>query len=157
MAAIIGLTCLVIGYFFLASKGIVSAPGVGSKPAASAPAVAVGGLPAGTKNCTTGDATSRAHCKLAKAYAFQKLNGDVKQFDCLDNLWYGESGWSDTIVNSSSQAYGIPQILPEVHGHPVAMGDWKAQVDWGLNYISKRYKTACAAWSFWLGKNPHWY
>ena len=39
--------------------------------------------------------------------------------------------------------------------------DWPTnpatQIQWGLDYIKRRYGTPCAAWSFWQAHNPHWY
>ena len=55
----------------------------------------------------------------------------------LIKLWNQESGWSAYAVNPSSGAYGIPQSLG--HGHPYNLGDYKAQIEWGINYIAGRY------------------
>lgn len=90
-------------------------------------------------------------CKSAKLYAKQVLTarGQGGDFNCLDELWVHESQWSAWALNTNSDAYGIAQILPDDHGTPVAIGDWKGQVDWGLRYIWKRYKTPCNAWKFW--------
>lgn len=79
------------------------------------------------------------------------------QWDALKKLWTGESGWNANAVNPSSGAYGIPQILPSAHGRPVALGDYRGQVDWGLRYIRNRYGSPSAAWAFWNAQNPHWY
>lgn len=37
------------------------------------------------------------------------------------------------VINASSGAYGIPQALG--HGHVFDLGDARAQIAWGLNYI----------------------
>jgi hypothetical protein len=60
-------------------------------------------------------------------------------------LWNRESGWNPYAVNPSSGAYGIPQSLG--HGHPYNLGDYKAQIIWGLNYIAGRYGSPGAAWA----------
>ncbi|MCX6397913.1 MAG: lytic transglycosylase domain-containing protein [Propionibacteriales bacterium] len=79
------------------------------------------------------------------------------EFDCLDNLWTGESNWNVRADNPSSSAYGIPQALP---GSKMATAgsDWRSnpetQIRWGLGYIANRYDTACSAWSF---KRSHGY
>ena len=74
---------------------------------------------------------------------------------CLDELWQRESSWQTrkrpwTAVNRSSGAYGIPQALP-AKKMSSAGADWKynpkTQIDWGLNYIKKRYGNACNALS----------
>src|SRR5262249_42098448 len=64
-----------------------------------------------------------------------------------------ESGWSPYAVNPSSGAYGIPQSLG--HGHPFNLGDARAQIAWGLNYIRGRYGTPAAAWAHEVANN--WY
>lgn len=60
-------------------------------------------------------------------------------------LWTRESGWNPYAVNPSSGAYGIPQALG--HGHPYNLGDAKAQIAWGENYIKQRYGNPAAAWA----------
>lgn len=87
----------------------------------------------------------------ARAYALAQVGS--AQFACLSPLWERESGWNAYAVNSSSGAYGIPQALG--HGHPYALGDYRAQIDWGLNYIRNRYGSPCGAWSFW--QSHRWY
>jgi len=82
------------------------------------------------------------------------------EFQCLVQLWTGESGWNPLATNSSSGAYGIAQALPAdkmaVYGE-----DWKTnpktQLAFGIDYIAGRYGTPCAAWGFWNSNNPHWY
>ena len=82
------------------------------------------------------------------------------QYNCLVNLWTGESGWRYTAENPSSGAYGIPQSLP---GRKMAqMGsDWRTnpltQIKWGLWYIEMSYGNPCNAWSTWQARSPHWY
>ena len=72
------------------------------------------------------------------------------QFSCLQPLWAGESGWSVTVSNPSTGAYGIPQALP---GSKMASAgpDWQTnaatQIRWGLGYIKNTYGSPCAAWS----------
>lgn len=90
--------------------------------------------------------------KYAKSYG----NYDTTQMNCLINLWNKESGWNPNDVNKSSGACGIPQAYPckkikQVEGS----NDWKAQIRWGIKYISYRYKTPCGAWSYWA--KHHWY
>lgn len=82
----------------------------------------------------------------------------TSQFSCVDNIWEHESRWNVHADNPYSSAYGIPQALP---GSKMASAgpDWQdnaeTQIRWGLEYIAKRYGTACAAWSF---KQSHgWY
>jgi hypothetical protein len=74
-------------------------------------------------------------------------------FPALLSLWNQESGWNAYAVNPSSGAYGIPQSLG--HGHPYNLGDYKAQVLWGINYIAGRYGSSQAAWAHEVAFN--WY
>jgi hypothetical protein len=79
-------------------------------------------------------------------------------FPALLSLWNQESGWNAYAVNPSSGAYGIPQSLG--HGHPYNLGDYKAQIAWGLNYIAGRYGNSQAAWAHeqafnWYGSGFH--
>jgi hypothetical protein len=67
------------------------------------------------------------------------------EFGPLVALWNQESGWNSYAVNPSSGAYGIPQALPAAWGHPYNLGDYKAQIIWGLNYIRNRYGSPGAA------------
>jgi hypothetical protein len=68
-------------------------------------------------------------------------------------LWNQESGWNPWAVNPSSGAYGIPQSLG--HGHPYDLGDYVAQIQWGLAYIRDRYGSPAAAEGHELAFN--WY
>ena len=82
------------------------------------------------------------------------------QYNCLVNLWTGESDWRWWAENPSSGAYGIPQSLPA--RKMAQMGaDYRTnpitQMKWGLWYIKMSYGTPCNAWSFWQSKSPHWY
>ena len=82
------------------------------------------------------------------------------QFNCLVNLWNGESGWRWNAENPSSGAYGIPQSLPaskmatfgaDYRTNPIT------QMKWGIWYIEQVYGSPCNAWSTWLSRSPHWY
>lgn len=82
------------------------------------------------------------------------------QWRCLERLWTGESNWNHNAHNRSSGAHGIVQSLPASkmasHGADYLTNP-RTQIAWGLDYISARYKTPCAALSFWNSKLPHWY
>ena len=81
-----------------------------------------------------------------------------RQWDCLNNLWQKESGWSTRSTNSSGSAWGIPQALPGSKMRSAGK-DWRTnpatQIAGGIGYIDNRYGTACKAWSHWQQHN--WY
>jgi hypothetical protein len=116
------------------------------------------------------------HAALYRACARQKLTATVEQaappeyqsnatyqpdaapdvpqqFDCLDNLWENESGWSPTAQNAGSTAYGIAQTWTLMG--VAKTSDPDQQIDAGLAYVAKRYGTPCDAWAFW--QEHHWY
>lgn len=116
-------------------------------------------------------AARKAAAKKAKALAHAQKNPKAVaqslladygfgsgQWQCLETLWNGESGWNYTAANASSGAYGIPQALP---GSKMSSegADWATnpvtQIRWGLGYIADRYGTPCGAWSFKQGHG--WY
>jgi len=80
------------------------------------------------------------------------------QWDCLNNLWQKESGWSTRSSNSSGSAWGIPQALPGSKMRSAGT-DWRTnpvtQIKWGIGYIDNRYGSACKAWGHWQSQN--WY
>jgi hypothetical protein len=93
---------------------------------------------------------------IAQQYAASLLSSygwGRTQFGPLLALWNQESGWNAYATNASSGAYGIPQSLG--HGHPYNLGDYKAQIIWGLNYIRGRYGSPAAAWGHEVANN--WY
>jgi hypothetical protein len=104
-----------------------------------------------------GDSGARTRsAAVAQAYARSLLSQygwAASQMSSLIPLWNQESGWNAYAVNASSGAYGIPQSLG--HGHPYALGDYKNQIIWGLNYIRGRYGSPAAAEAHELAFN--WY
>lgn len=99
----------------------------------------------------------------AQAYASSRLAAfgwGQDQMGCLIKLWNHESGWRADAFNSSSGAYGIPQSLP-ASKMSSAGSDWmtnqNTQVDWGLDYINRKYGSPCAAWNFEMSHDPNWY
>ncbi len=81
--------------------------------------------------------------KLAKKYAFMKVKQvgwNDREWKALLTLWTKESRWDYTADNPKSSAYGIPQMLNMPEDTPLTK-----QVDLGLKYIKKRYKTPTLA------------
>src|SRR5262249_8288294 len=104
----------------------------------------------------TAHAARTGSAAVAQRYAASLLSGygwPGGEMGPLINLWNQESGWNAWAVNPSSGAYGIPQSLG--HGHPYNLGDYKAQIIWGLNYIRSGYGSPAAAWAH--GRAFHWY
>ncbi len=81
--------------------------------------------------------------KFAKKYAFikvEQIGWNEKEWEALLVLWTKESRWDYTANNPKSTAYGIPQMLNMPEDTPLTK-----QVDLGLKYIKKRYKTPTLA------------
>ena len=73
--------------------------------------------------------------------------GPAAEATCLDELWTRNpaGGWSPTVTNPGSGAYGIPQALP-ASKMASAGADWQTnpatQIRWGLGYIRGTYGDA---------------
>lgn len=81
--------------------------------------------------------------KFAKRYAQAKIKQvgwNDKEWKALLTLWTRESRWDYTADNPKSTAYGIPQMLNMPEDTPLIK-----QVDLGVKYIQKRYKTPTLA------------
>ena len=90
---------------------------------------------------------------LAKRYAKMKIRQigwNDREWKSLLTLWSKESRWDYTADNPKSTAYGIPQILGMSEDTTPTQ-----QVDLGLKYIKKRYKTPTLALQHHLRKG--WY
>lgn len=121
---------------------------------------------------------------LGQQIAANRYGWTGSQWDCLYNLWQGESGWSQTsdtrasgldAPDASVFAYGIPQARghgPDVDGvtapypssfmaaNPASLGgssDPRTQVRWGLAYIRSTYGSPCAALAFKQAHNDKGY
>ena len=91
----------------------------------------------------------------ARAYVRGRLG--TAGYNCIDQIWTRESKWNP-LAGNTSRAYGIPQAYP---GSKMASfgSNWRTspltQVKWGIWYVTDRYGSACAAWSFW--QSHGWY
>lgn len=100
--------------------------------------------------------------EAAKEYAKSQLSthgwDTPNQWQCLLELWTGESNWRPNAYNKQPvyqngkrlHAGGIPQILGLDPDFSV-----EVQVARGFKYIASRYDTPCHANSFWDRNN--WY
>lgn len=78
------------------------------------------------------------------AYALEKLDNDIIQYDCILKLYQQESGWNPLAVNGNH--YGIPQG----HSRWLKGKNYKVQIDWGIKYINHRYHgNTCKAYKHW--------
>jgi len=95
--------------------------------------------------------------KLAAEYGW----GTGLEWQALEELWTRESSWNNKAINYTSGAYGIPQALPASklpkagQPPPVGTSDPTAQITWGLNYISSRYRSPIFALAH--HKTYNWY
>ena len=100
--------------------------------------------------------------KECKQYAYnqviKKYHWSIRDYNDLVKLWNKESGWNAKAYNKRSKACGIPQALPckkmKKYGKDYRT-NCKVQINWGLQYIKKRYKTPTKAWKHF--KKKHWY
>jgi len=81
------------------------------------------------------------------------------QWYALERLFTRESGWNHLAANPVSTARGIPQKMMSVHyganwRTSEAAAHWisdpAAQINWGLDYIARRYGNPVGAWRFFL-------
>lgn len=75
-----------------------------------------------------------------------------QHWPALQALWTRESNWNPAARNRSSGACGIPQALP---CSKIPDMSPQGQIEWGLQYIQRRYGNPTNAWRFWLQNN--WY
>lgn len=78
----------------------------------------------------------------------------VKHIEALTNIVFHESSFDPNATNPSSGACGLFQAYP-CQKMQCSMGDYECQINWGLNYIAKRYTDPSNAWEFW--KQNGWY
>ena len=81
-----------------------------------------------------------------------------EQYACLDRIFWNESRWNPSSVNTENGACGLGQASPCTKLSEI-VPDWpwnpRAQVAWFLDYINRRYGSPCGAWAFWQQNN--WY
>lgn len=77
---------------------------------------------------------------------FMDTQGDSgwewEDWEALVELWDRESNWRTRAANPNSTARGIPQAMMSLNPD-IATNEWisdpQAQIDWGMDYITKRY------------------
>lgn len=84
---------------------------------------------------------------------FAQYGFSDEDLPALITLWDKESEWDPNAANPHSSARGIAQKMTSIHGdiEPTAEG----QIQWGLDYIKRRYGSPRNALAFHLRNN--WY
>jgi len=98
--------------------------------------------------------TAAQNKALGQRMAAQYGWGSGEQWTALNNIVMGESGWSDTIKNPTSNASGIAQNI-NGFGPGYQEGNAPQQIAWLLQYIKDRYGDPITAWQFHLAHG--WY
>lgn len=101
-----------------------------------------------------GGAPADGSVGASQEYARQKLAAaglGGADFEALKQLWQKESGWNPNALNRSSGAHGITQMMP-MHGRREGA---QSQIDWGIDYILRRYGSPSRAWQH--SQQTNWY
>jgi hypothetical protein len=80
--------------------------------------------------------------RLLAMQIFMERDMDLDELLPLDVLWERESNWRTQAANPNSTARGIPQAMASLNPEtwdPSWMFDPRKQIEWGLDYIAKRY------------------
>jgi len=92
------------------------------------------------------------HLSTPKHFArvmYIRQGATVKQWQCLNTLWYMESRWNFQARNPWGGAFGIPQALPASKMLVIGKDyryNWQTQIRWGLLYIKHHWNnSACNA------------
>lgn len=102
---------------------------------------------------------SKATCKkYAYNQVIKKYHWNINDYKNLVKVFNYESGWNAKAYNKRTGACGIPQAKPcskmRSYGKDYRT-NCKVQINWGLNYIKKRYKNPTKAWKH--IKKTGWY
>ena len=102
-----------------------------------------------------------AEAATCQAYAKQRCSDygwSDEDFYNLVVLWEKESHWNMYAQNRYSGAYGIPQALPASKMASEGsdyLTNYETQINWGLNYIQRRYGNPTKALSH--SNSTGWY
>lgn len=80
--------------------------------------------------------------RLLAMQMFMDRGMDMNELGALYELWERESGWDARAENPRSTARGIPQAMASLYPE-TRERSWlfnpREQIEWGLDYIDKRY------------------
>ena len=102
---------------------------------------------------------SKNTCKqYARDLVIKKYHWTVNDYNNLVKLWNKESGWNAKAYNRRSGSCGIAQATPckkmKKYGRDYKT-NCKVQINWGLDYIKKKYKNPTKAWKHF--EQRRWY
>jgi hypothetical protein len=135
-----------------------SAPTTSRTTTTSKPTTTTSPTAPSTSSSTSSSVGMGINATPAQAQAIAKQLVPSGQYACFANIISRESSWDVHATNPSSGAYGLGQALP---GDKMASygSDWRnsatIQIKWALAYMTGRYGSPCAAWTFW--QNHSWY
>jgi hypothetical protein len=95
--------------------------------------------------------SERERNRLLAMQLFMDRGMDMEQLAPLYELWERESKWQRTAANPKSTARGIPQAMSSLNPEtwdPSWLFDPRKQIEWGLDYIDKRYGSPSKALAF---------
>lgn len=86
--------------------------------------------------------TEKQKNQLLAMQMFMERDMDMEELPALYELWERESGWRTQAANPRSTARGIPQAMASLNPE-IWDEEWffnpRRQIEWGLDYIEKRY------------------
>lgn len=109
-----------------------------------------GRAPTATSTATGSSGTKGEY----QSYAFSQFANygwGAGEQAALIELVTKESGWNPNARNPGSGAAGLFQKMP-MHG--AVESSWQGQIQWGLDYIARRYGTPSKALAHWLARVP---
>jgi hypothetical protein len=129
---------------------------VGGLASALNPLKLLSSSPSGTYSGPQLDQSSQQNRALGQKMASSYGWSSGAQWDALNNLVMGESGWNQHAANPTSNARGIAQNI-NGWGANYQENNAGQQIQWLLQYIKQRYGDPVSAWNAWQSRNPHWY
>lgn len=108
--------------------------------------------------CLEAKTYSKKECKKYAYTQVLKKGWTFTDYKYLVKIWNRESSWNAKAYNKRSGACGIPQAKPCSKMRSFGKDyktNCKVQINWGLSYIKKKYKTPTKAYAH--VKKTGWY